>query len=131
MGIPSLVLQQYSTLGIKEIMHDPQCHIAHSRISILLPVLTQIATTSTTTQNTGLCESINGAIVYYKNAIRNLNNCVRNIWEYAIHDRIVGFVKLKLDFQRSFTRQMLVLERRIARLSERIIPDLDLEDVGM
>ena len=112
-------------------MHETQCHIAHSRVSTL-PVSAQIATTSTTTQNTNLCESINGAIAYYEKAIRDLNDCVCNIQEYPIHDRMTGFVELKLDFQRSFTRQMLVLERRrLARLSERPVPGLDLEDVGM
>ena len=88
--------------------------------------------TSTTTPNTDLCESINGAIAYYEKAIRDLNDYVCNIQEYPIHDRIAAFVKLKLDFQRSFTRQMLALERRrLAGLSERPVPGLDLEDVGM
>ena len=82
-------------------------------------------------QNTDLCESINGVIAYYGKAIRDLNDYVCNIQEHPIHDRMAGFVELKLDFQRSFTRQMLVLERRIARLSERPVPRLDLEDVGM
>ena len=113
-------------------MHETQCHIAYTPISIFLPVSAQIATTSTTTQNTNLCESINGAIAYYERTIRDLNDCVYNIQEYPIHDRIAGFVELKLDFQRSFMRQTLVLERkRIVRLSNRPIPDHDLEDVAI
>ena len=111
-------------------MHETQCHIVYTRISTLLPISAQIATTSTTTQHTDLCESINEAIAYYEKAIRDLNVYVCQ--EYHIHDRMAGFVELKLDFQRSFTRQMLVLERRrIARLSERTVPGLDLEDVGI
>ena len=97
MGIPSLVQRQYSTLGIKEIMHETQYHIVYTPISTLLPVSAKIATKSTTAQNTDLCESINEAIAYYEKAIRDLNVYVCQ--EYHIHNQMAGFMELKLDFQ--------------------------------
>ena len=135
-GLGSLVLRQYSTLKIKEIMHDSHSHVAYSRISITYPFPTHFLQSLKSAPKRNEIDpdpyiGIENVLPYYRTFVDDIDSCLCNIKEFSFHDRMADFKELRETYERSFTRQMLALERRrIARLTDRPIDGRDFEEIG-
>jgi len=135
MGLGSLVLKQYSALHIKEMMHDSQSHVAYSRISITYPFPTHTFPSPEpaprqTTVDPDPYLGIENVVSRYSDFVDEINHCLCNIEDLSFHDRMADFRELRESYERSFTKQLLALERRrIARLTDRPVDTRDFEDI--
>jgi len=137
MGLGSLVLRQYSALRIKEMMHDSQSHVAYSRISTTYPFPTHTFPSPEpapkgTPVDPDPYVRIENVVSRYIDFVDDINHCLCDIEDLSFHDRMADFRELRESYERSFTKQLLALERRrIARLSDRPVDTRDFEDIGI
>lgn len=130
LGLVSISMEIYSSLGIREIQHETLSHLLYCGISTLHPF--EVGGSEKHRLDSSVSEPYRGLekiLTWYDNAADKIDSFLAADVDSYRYDKVKEFHGLKIGLDKSITKEIAGLERRrIARLADRPYDETDLLD---